>query len=269
MDNRYIGVFDSGVGGLSAVKELIKKLPGENIVYFGDTGRVPYGTRSNETIIKYAVGDMNFLKTHDIKLVVIACGTVSSVATETLKSMFNIPIIGVVEPTARAAAMATKNKKIGIIGTSSTVASGKYEQAIGEIDKDIFVHSIACPMFVPLAENNMAESEAAYLIAKEYLSGFDGMGIDTLILGCTHYPLLKNTVRRVMGDNIALIDAGKSTADFAAQKLHSENKLAEKKADKQYKFFVSDSVDGFLNVANIFLDKDISEMIEKIDIERY
>ena len=269
MDNRYIGVFDSGVGGLTAVKELIKKLPGENIVYFGDTGRVPYGTRSNETIIKYAVGDMNFLKTHDIKLVVMACGTVSSVATETLKSMFNIPIIGVVEPTARAAAMATKNKKIGIIGTSSTVASGKYEQAIGEIDKDIFVHSIACPMFVPLAENNMADSEAAYLIAKEYLSGFDGMGIDTLILGCTHYPLLKNTVRRVMGDNIALIDAGKSTADFAAQKLHSENKLAEKKADKQYKFFVSDSVDGFLNVANIFLDKDISEMIEKIDIERY
>ena len=269
MDNRYIGVFDSGVGGLTAVKELIKKLPGENIVYFGDTGRVPYGTRSNETIIKYAVSDMNFLKTHDIKLVVIACGTVSSVAIETLKSMFNIPIIGVVEPTAKAAAKATKNKKIGIIGTSSTVASGKYEQAIGEIDKDIFVHSIACPMFVPLAENNMADSEAAYLIAKEYLSCFDGMDIDTLILGCTHYPLLKNTVRRVMGDNVALIDAGKSTADFAAQKLRDENSFAEKKADEQYKFFVSDSVDGFLNVANIFLDKDIGKMIEKIDIERY
>ena len=269
MDNRYIGVFDSGVGGLTAVKELIKKLPGENIVYFGDTGRVPYGTRSNETIIKYAVSDMNFLKTHDIILVVMACGTVSSVAIETLKSMFNIPIIGVVEPTAKAAAKATKNKKIGIIGTSSTVASGKYEQAIGEIDKDIFVHSIACPMFVPLAENNMADSEAAYLIAKEYLSGFDGMDIDTLILGCTHYPLLKNTVRRVMGDNVALIDAGKSTADFAAQKLRDENSFAEKKADEQYKFFVSDSVDGFLNVANIFLDKDIGKMIEKIDIERY
>ena len=167
MDNRYIGVFDSGVGGLTAVKELIKKLPGENIVYFGDTGRVPYGTRSNETIIKYAVGDMNFLKTHDIKLVVIACGTVSSVATETLKSMFNIPIIGVVEPTARAAAMATKNKKIGIIGTSSTVASGKYEQAIGEIDKDIFVHSIACPMIEPLAQNKIADTDAPKLNAKE------------------------------------------------------------------------------------------------------
>lgn len=269
MDNRYIGVFDSGVGGLTAVKELIKKLPNENIVYFGDTGRVPYGTRSNETIIKYAVGDMNFLKTHDIKLVVIACGTVSSVAIEKLKSMFDIPIIGVVEPAAMAAAKATRNKKIGIIGTSSTVASGKYTQAIGKIDKDIFVHSIACPMFVPLAENNMADSEAAYLIAKEYLSGFDGMDIDTLILGCTHYPLLKNTVRRVMGENVTLIDSGKATADFVAQKLANENLVAESKKDEQYKFFVSDSVDGFLSVANIFLDKNIDKMIEKIDIEKY
>lgn len=269
MDNRYIGVFDSGVGGLTAVKELIKKLPGENIVYFGDTGRVPYGTRSNETIIKYAVGDMNFLKTHDIKLVVIACGTVSSVAIENLKTMFDIPIIGVVEPAAMAAANATKNKKIGIIGTSSTVASGKYEQAISKIDKSIFVKSIACPMFVPLAENNMADSEAAYLIAKDYLSGFDKTEIDTLILGCTHYPLLAKTVKRVLGNSVMLIDSGKATADFVAQYLEQNSLLAEKKKSEQYKFFVSDSVDGFLNVANIFLNKNIEKMIEKIDIERY
>lgn len=269
MDNRYIGVFDSGVGGLTAVKELIKKLPNENIVYFGDTGRVPYGTRSDETIIKYAIGDMNFLKTHDIKLVVIACGTVSSVALEKLKGMFDIPIIGVVYPAAAAAASATKNKKIGIIGTSSTVASGKYEKALKETDSEIFVHSIACPMFVPLAENNMADTEAAYLIAKEYLSGFDGTGIDTLILGCTHYPLLANTVRKVMGDGVTLIDSGKATADFVAHTIENGKMCAEAVKSEQYKFFVSDSVDGFLKVANIFLDKNIDSMIEKIDIERY
>ncbi|MDY5627970.1 MAG: aspartate/glutamate racemase family protein, partial [Clostridia bacterium] len=172
-------------------------------------------------------------------------------------------------PAAMAAASATKNKKIGIIGTSSTVASGKYEQAISKIDKSIFVKSIACPMFVPLAENNMADSEAAYLIAKDYLSGFDKTEIDTLILGCTHYPLLAKTVKRVLGNGVMLIDSGKATADFVAQYLEQNSLLAEKKKSEQYKFFVSDSVDGFLNVANIFLNKNIEKMIEKIDIERY
>ena len=269
MDNRYIGVFDSGVGGLTAVKELIKKLPGENIVYFGDTGRVPYGTRANETIIKYAVSDMNFLKTHDIKLVVIACGTVSSVAIETLKSMFNIPIIGVVEPTAKAAAKATKNKKIGIIGTSSTVASGKYEQAIGEIDKDIFVHSIACPMFVPLAENNMADSEAAYLIAKEYLSGFDGMDIDTLILGCTHYPLLSELIGAYMGAGVQLIDTGRECASALMKLLQAQDLLAETGAQGEQRYYVSDSPEDFAELAEVFLGRAVAGQVERIAIERY
>ncbi|MBE7038846.1 MAG: glutamate racemase [Ruminococcaceae bacterium] len=269
MNNKYIGVFDSGVGGLSAVKEIIKKMPDENIVYFGDTGRVPYGTRSNETITKYAISDMKFLKSHDIKLVVVACGTVSTVALPTLKDEFDIPIIGVVEPAAISACNATKNKKIGVIGTSGTIRSNKYEEQIKSIMPDALVKSIACPMFVPLVENNMADSEAAYLIAKDYLEDFISMGIDTLVLGCTHYPHLKNTIKKVLGNDVTLIDSGAATADFVLEYLTKNNLLCNKTFDEQYKYFVSDSVEGFSKIADVFLGRNIDKMVKKIDIERY
>ena len=219
MDNRYIGVFDSGLGGLTAVKELKKELPGENIVYFGDTGRVPYGTRSEETLIKYTVGDINFLKTHDIKAIVVACGTVSSVVMPHLIEKEALPMIGVVEPTSRKAARLTKTKKIGIIGTNATIKSQKYEQTLKQIDSEIKTISVACPMFVPLAENGMADSEAAYLITREYLAVFEKEPVDTLILGCTHYPLLSSTIRRVIGDDVTLVDSGVATAEYIREFL--------------------------------------------------
>lgn len=269
MNNKYIGVFDSGVGGLSAVKEIIKKMPDENIVYFGDTGRVPYGTRSNETITKYAISDMKFLKSYDIKLVVVACGTVSTVALPILKDMFDVPIIGVVEPAAISACKATKNKKIGVIGTSGTIRSNKYEEQIKDIMPDALVKSIACPMFVPLVENNMADTEAAYLIAKDYLKEFSKMGIDTLVLGCTHYPHLKQTIKKVLGDKVTLIDSGAATADFVLNYLTKNNLLCDKPFSEQYKYFVSDTVEGFSKIADVFLGRSIDEMVEKIDIERY
>lgn len=269
MDNRYIGVFDSGVGGLSFVKELMRELPGENIVYFGDTGRVPYGTRSPETIKKYAISDMKFLMTHHIKAVVIACGTVSTVAIPTLKKLCDMPIIGVVEPSAIAAVQATRNNKIGIIGTSGTIKSGKYEEEIKEISPDIYTVSVPCPMFVPLVENDMADTEAAYLIANEYLEPLIKEGVDTLILGCTHYPLLTNTIRRVMGENVTLIDSGAATAGYVSEFLRTNDLLSDKCAKEQYKFFVSDCIDNFTNVADKFLGRKIDGLVHKIDIENF
>ncbi len=269
MNNKYIGVFDSGVGGLTAVKELIKKMPNENIIYFGDTGRVPYGTRSNETITKYAVSDMNFLKTYDVKLVVVACGTVSTVALNHLRQNFDVPIIGVVEPASYSACKTTKNKRIGVIGTNGTINSNKYEEEIKKNIPDAFVKSVACPMFVPLVENAMADSKAAYLIAKDYLEEFIDDNIDTLVLGCTHYPHLKNTIKKVLGDEVALIDAGKATADYVSEYLKNNNLLCDKTKDEQYKYFVSDSVESFVSIADVFLGKSIDKLAQKIDIERY
>lgn len=267
MNNKYIGVFDSGLGGLTAVKELMSELPDENIVYFGDTGRVPYGTRSEETLIKYTIGDINFLKTHDIKMIVVACGTVSSVVLPHLNE--ELPMVGVVEPTSYKAIQMTKNKKIGIIGTNATVKSKKYEETIAKLDSSIKTVSNPCPLFVPFVENGMAESEAAYLVAKEYLEIFKKEEVDTLILGCTHYPLLTKTIKRVLGNDIALIDAGVATAEYIREYLIKNNMLASQKKDEQYKYFVSDSVADFSKIANLFLGKSIDNLVRKIDIEKY
>ncbi len=269
MNNKYIGVFDSGVGGLTAVKELMSELPDENIVYFGDTGRVPYGSKSNETIIKYALSDINFLKTHDIKLIVVACGTVSSVAIPEIKDKLDVPVIGVVYPTSLKAAKNTKNKKVGIIGTASTISNKKYEEALYRIDKDIKTVSVACPLFVPLAEAGMTDNEAAYLIAKDYLDVFIKEGVDTLILGCTHYPLLKNTIAKVLGSGVMLIDSGEATAEYVNKYLGENNLLSGKRKNEQYKYFVSDSVLGFSEIAKRFLGRSIDNCVKKIDIEKY
>ena len=266
MDNRYIGVFDSGLGGLTAVKELKKVLPNENIIYFGDTGRVPYGTRSDETIVKYVIDDINFLLSHDIKMIIIACGTASTVALPIVKNMYDTPIVGVVEPSVNAAVNATKNKNIGIIGTSGTINSHKFTKRIKDIDKSINAYCNACPMFVPIVENGYADTEAAEIIARDYLAPLMEKDIDTLILGCTHYPMLKNTIAKIVGDKVSLIDSGAETAKYVKEYLTDNDMLSNEKMEKQYMYFVSDSVAGFSKAASVFLDENIETLVEKIEI---
>ena len=269
MDNRSIGVFDSGLGGLTAVKQIMRELPDENIIYFGDTGRVPYGTRSKDTIIKYSKNDVNFLLSKDVKIIVIACGTVSSVALQVLKESYDIPIIGVVEATVEAATAHTKNGSIGIIGTPGTIKSGSYERLIKEKNPKFKTYSKACPLYVPLVENGHFETKVAELITEEYLTEIRDMGVDTLILGCTHYPLLKKTIAKFMGEGVSLIDAGAEVAK-AIKKHLDKNELHSGKRDaEQYRYFVSDNVDGFENLGGIFLEKKIDGQVEKIDIEKF
>lgn len=267
MDNRSIGVFDSGLGGLTVMKQIMEEFPYENIVYFGDTGRVPYGTRSKETIIKYSMGDIRFLESRDVKLIIIACGTASSAALPDINNKFKTPIVGVVDATAQAAVKATKNKKIGVIGTNGTIKSGAYERIIKE--KGIETFSKACPLFVPLVENGHFESEVARLVVEEYLSPIKQAGVDTLILGCTHYPHLKKIIGEFMGESVTLIDPGEELAkclryDFDKAMLHEEVRESE-----QYEYYVSDSVEGFEELASTFLHRDINGKVKKIDIETY
>jgi len=269
MDNRSIGVFDSGLGGLTCVKQIIKELPNESITYFGDTGRVPYGTRSNDTIVKYSKNDINFLLSKDVKVIVIACGTVSSVALPIIINSVDIPIIGVVEATVNAAMQKTKNKKIGIIGTSGTINSGAYERAIKKTDNEIETFSKACPLFVPLVENGHFDTMVAELVVEEYLTEIKEKGVDTLILGCTHYPLLKNTIARFMGEDITMIDAGSETAKVVKEYLKTNDLLSSESAENKYSYFVSDNVDGFETLGGMFLEQKIDGQVEKIDIENY
>ena len=268
MDNRYIGVFDSGLGGLTVVKELKKVLPNENIIYFGDTGRVPYGTRSDDTIIKYVRSDINFLKTFDIKSIIVACGTASTVALPRIQHELDIPAIGVVSPTVEAAVKASKSGRIAVLGTPGTIKSGKYEQQIKSIRPDSYVTNMACTLFVPIVENGCTDDEIAYHVCKKYLEEVLTHDVDTIILGCTHYPLLEKTISSVAGDGITLINAGRETARYAKMFLENNNMLADTRQDKQYRFYVSDSVDNFSGMADLFLGEHI-QSIEKIDIDKY
>ena len=269
MNNKYIAVFDSGLGGLTAVKELMNVLPDENIIYFGDTGRVPYGSRSDETIIKYVRSDVNFLKTFDVKLIIVACGTASTVALPVIRNEIEIPMIGVVSPTVQAAVNATRNNKIGVLGTAGTISSGKYEAEIKKINPDIYVNNKACPLFVPLVENGFTDNEVAYLVCKHYLEDVLSEGVDTIILGCTHYPLLEKSIAKVAGPDVKLINSGAVTANYTKSYLTQHNMLATEKKALQYRYYVSDSIDKFAGAADTFLGKHIENSIEKIDIEAY
>ncbi|MBQ1965858.1 MAG: glutamate racemase [Clostridia bacterium] len=265
MSESKIGVFDSGLGGLTAVRELMEILPGENIVYFGDTARVPYGTRSKETICQFAAQDLRFLLEQDLKAVLVACGTVSSVALPLLQGMTQIPVIGVVNPTAAAACKATKNRKIGILGTSATVKSGSYQSAIAAIDPDISVVAQACPLFVPLVENGYLDGEITELAAKEYMKPLQDAGVDTVILGCTHYPLLKPVLSRLFGEGVTLIDSGREAALELANVLRQSNQLsAQSEGDRRY--YVSDEISNFSHIAGMFLHRDIDGLVEKVTI---
>lgn len=267
MDNRAIGIFDSGIGGLTVLKEIREQLPYEDIIYFGDTARVPYGTRSRETIIKYSFQCINFLMSKDIKLVVIACNTATASALEEVRAYFDIPIIGVVEPGVRTAVETTKNDKIGIIGTTSTVNSGAYQESIRAISPKAEVIGVACPLFVPIVEDGWQDTEVARLTAEKYLMELREHEIDTLVLGCTHYPILKYTISKVMSD-VKLINPAFETAKQVKALLRQTDLETEGKAEAKTDFFVSDDPEKFRRIGGNILDKNI-ENIDKIDIEDY
>lgn len=264
MDCRPIGVFDSGLGGLSAVRHLRQLLPHENLIYFGDTGRVPYGTRSRDTIRRYAAEDCALLLSHDVKFIIAACGTVSSVAPDILENL-PVPAIGVVSPTALAAANATKNKKVGILGTAATIRSASFEQALQSIDPHIQVTATPCPLFVPLVESGWIDQNdpVAVPMVRRYLTAVKEAGVDTLILGCTHFPLLAPILQNELGDGVTLIDSGRETAIVCANQLKYNNQLTENTAGHA-KFFVSDQPEGFSKVAEIFLGEAVQQNVEMI-----
>ncbi len=256
-NNQPIGIFDSGLGGLSVVNALTTLLPGEDIVYFGDTGRVPYGTRSRQTIEQYTRQDIAFLQSKNVKLVIAACGTVSSVAPHVGESC-GLPFVGVVKPTAKAAVDATKNKKIGVIGTAATIASGSYAKEIGLLDSAIRVFGQPCQLFVQMVEEGFIgeDDPIALAVSERYLQPLKEQGVDTLILGCTHFPLLAKVIRKVMGDNVTLIDSGHATAKYVADYLKAQQLLSSKETGVQ-SYFVSDRTEAFADVAGRFLGREI------------
>lgn len=260
--SRPIGVFDSGVGGLTVVKELNKLLPNEKIVYFGDTGRVPYGNKSRETIIHYSLQVAYFLMKKKIKMLVVACNTASSVSLPTLKRHFHIPIIGVIEPGARTAIETSKTGKVGVIGTVGTVRSNSYKKALKKIRNNITVLQDPCPLFVHLAEDGWNKNKIAQMVSDEYLKAFRDKGIDTLILGCTHYPLLKDVIQKSVGKSVSLIDSGKETAKevkkiLSKKHLLSNHRLTEKNHSV---FYVSDFPHKFKEVSQRFLSKELKHV---------
>ena len=271
MDNRPIGVFDSGLGGLTAVRRLAALMPNENIIYFGDTGRVPYGTRSRETILRYAAQDVNFLRTFDLKAIVIACGTVSSIALAQLAGQQQEPVFGVVAPTALQAAKQTKNGKIGIIATPATNRTGAYERIITSHNPTAQLFDQPCPLFVPLVENGRTRPGDIVIetVVAEYLSPLRQAGVDTLVLGCTHYPLLTDVIGQYMGPEVTLIDSGAAVADQLQDWLGQQNMRADPEQVGQYRWYVSDSVDSFHDLASIFLGREVTEPVEQIAIENY
>ncbi len=268
MNNHAIGIFDSGLGGLTAVKEIIKLLPQENIVYFGDTGRVPYGTRSAQTLYKYVTQDIRFLKQFNTKMIIIACGTASTVVLPELEG-FDIPIVGVVDEAARASVNESKNNRIGVVATQATISSGAFERRIKAFSDDAVVFSKACPLFVPLVENGHTHSQLAKLAAEEYLKSLKEEGIDTLILGCTHYPLLSDIIKEFMGNEVALINSGEHVAKYVKRYLENNDMLNESGENGNYSYYVSDTTAGFEELGSRFLGRDIGGLVNRIDIEKY
>lgn len=268
MNNSSIGVFDSGLGGLTAVKSIRERFPHENIIYFGDTGRLPYGTKTDETIKKYAASDIRFLLSHNVKLVIIACGTASSVALEDMQRQFDTPVVGVVEAACAAAVKACKNGRIGVIGTSTTIKSGSYLRGIADLNSNIEVYSRACPLFVPLVENGHFDSEVTRIITDEYIREIRDKGVDTLILGCTHYPLLAKTIGEYMGSGVTLINPSEELAKMLSGILGSDN-LADSANAGRCEYYVSDDEEGFAELGGVFLQRKIDGQVRKIDIEKY
>lgn len=266
-----VGVFDSGVGGLTVAREIMRQIPNERIVYFGDTARVPYGSKSRETIIKYSRQILRFLQTQQVKAIVVACNTASAYALDELEKETDIPIIGVVKPGARVAARETKNGKIGVIGTEGTVGSQIYTNYIKKLRPEVSVIGKACPLFVPLVEEGLLKDPVTDEIAMRYLSELIDVGIDTLILGCTHYPLIRSTVRKIMGEEVTLVNPAYETAIELKQLLTQkglDNPEAPHLGTDRYRFYVSDAAEKFQRFANSILKYGILSA-KTINIEEY
>ncbi|HWR82019.1 MAG TPA: glutamate racemase [Candidatus Deferrimicrobium sp.] len=297
-----IGIFDSGVGGLTVARRIFEILPGEDVVYFGDVGRYPYGGRSKEIITRFTIQDITFLMEHKVKFIICACNTASSVALDEVKKQFSVEMIGVIEPGAKAAVERTKSGRIGVIGTNATINSNAYARVIHDIDPQLKVFSLACPLFVPLAEEGYIDKEATILIARDYLKTMHDVEVDTLVLGCTHYPLLKHVIADVMGDGVTLIDSGAETAKVALERLSQTGLLHSSpsaprltvgssndqsipqqavghpmdngpgappfRVGIEHKFFVSDVPEKFSQVATRFLGR-VIDRITRVDISGY
>jgi glutamate racemase len=248
-----IGIFDSGVGGLTVLREIFRALPQEDTIYFGDTARVPYGTKSPETVARYANEITSFLVRRDIKLLVVACNTASAVALNGLKRQFPIPVVGVIEPGARRAVEVSRSGRIGVIGTAGTIKSSAYTRAIKRLNPEAEVLTRSCPLFVPLAEEGWTDNQVARLTAQSYLQELKEAGVDTLVLGCTHYPLLKQIIAETMGPGVTLVDSAEETARTVAEILMKKKLLRPATENGNHHYFVSDIPAGFIRVGNRFL----------------
>lgn len=255
-----IGLFDSGIGGLTVLHEVIQKLPAENTIYLGDTARAPYGTKSVETVVRYSLENSQFLIEKGVKLVVLACNTSTALALDTLREKLTIPLIGVIEPGARKAAKLTKNRRVGIIGTEATIQSGAYTRALKACDAGIEVYSRACPLFVPLVEEGWTENGVVAMTVDAYLSSLKQSGIDTLILGCTHYPLLKKAIGKYLGNAVELVDSAEEIAKDVASVLKKQS-LERKGAKGIHSFFVTDAPDRFVKVGRRFLGEKVDSAV--------
>ncbi len=261
-----VGVFDSGLGGLTAIRQLKKLLPNENFIYFGDTGRIPYGTRSFETVIGYAEDDMRFLSGFDVKAALVACGTVSAIALDDLRQKFDLPITGAVEPASAASVAATKSGEIAVFATQATISKKAYEKEIAKLSSHIRVHSVACPMFVPLIEAGYVAKDCTVtrLIAAEYLENLKNTATDTLILGCTHYPLIRELIsdmsKEILGRELNIIDSGYESARSLFRLLSENNLLNDSRHKGKTEYYVSDETQGFCRLASLFLGENVGKV---------
>jgi glutamate racemase len=255
-----IGVFDSGIGGLTVLHQIIETLPHENTVYLGDTARAPYGTKSVDTVLRYSYENSDFLVEKGVKILVVACNTSTAIALHQLKARLAVPVIGVIEPGVRRAIKSTKNKRIGVIGTEATIQSGAYTHALKAADPTVEVYSRACPLFVPLVEEGWTDNEVVEMTAKAYLEGFKQSGIDTLILGCTHYPLLKRAIRKLMGRGVRLVDSAEETAK-EVELLLKRGSIVRKNGKGAHSFFVTDAPERFIKVGRRFLGEKVESAV--------
>lgn len=266
MNNNPIGIFDSGIGGLTVVKEIVKKLPDESIVYIGDTARVPYGTRSKEVVTKFALELVKFLLRRQVKCLVVACNTISAHALQDVKKVSPVPVLDVIDPAVKKAVEATKNKRIGVIGTQGTIQSRAYDLAIKKLDPEIQVISCACPLFVPMAEEGLNHHKATNLIAREYLKDVSEAGCDTLILGCTHYPLLYDVIKDAVGDDMILIDSAEPTV-LQLKKVLQEEKLLSNNLSPKLEFFVTDAPQRVFKVASSFFGEKLNGKLRQVSLD--
>lgn len=264
---KAIGVFDSGVGGLTVLKAIRRQLPNEDLIYLGDTARVPYGNKSRENIIRYSIENTQFLLKHNIKLLVVACNTSTAMSLNTLKERFSIPIVGVIEPGAKRALEVTKSGRIGIIGTEATIKSGAYAKVLKEMRKDVIVFSKACPLFVPIVEEGLTSGKIAEEVVKHYLESFSRHFIDTIVLGCTHYPLLKAIIKEFFKGNVKVVDSANETAKAVKELLEKNDMLNKKNIEGSYKFYVTDAAERFLKIGKTILGNSMEE-VELVSVEK-